>query len=73
MKLEQQVGRIFTKATKATADIVIRRTQEGKPHDEREAMEFLKIKMSAIEQALLLVASKVDELTYPAETEDSHS
>jgi len=71
MKLEQQVGRIFTKATNASADIVIRRTQQGKPHDEKEAMEFLKIKISAIEQALLLIASKVDELTNPADAKES--
>ena len=65
MKLEQQVGRIFTKATNAQADVVIVRTQRGKPHDETETLELIKIKMSAIEQAILLVASKVDELQHP--------
>ena len=73
VKLEQQVGRIFTKATNSQADLVIARTQQGKPHDEKETIELLKIKMSAIEQAILLIASKVDDLTHPAADEDAES
>ncbi|MGQ0679543.1 MAG: hypothetical protein ACT4OM_07795 [Actinomycetota bacterium] len=67
MKLEQQVGRILTKATNAAADVVIARAQMGRTHDESEALEMLKIKMSAIEQAVLLLAGKLDALTGPDE------
>lgn len=72
MKLEQQVGRIFTKATNAGADVVIARTQQGKPHDDTESLALMKIKMSAIEQAVLLLASRLDEMANPAPIEDGH-
>lgn len=73
MKLEQQVGRLFTQATNAGADIVIARTQQGKPHDDSEMVALMKIKMSAIEHAVLLIAGKLDEINHPADQEDAPS
>lgn len=73
MKLEQQVGRLFTKATNAGADIVIARTQRGLPHDDSEMLALMKIKMSSLEHAILLIAGKLDEMNHPADQQDAPS
>lgn len=52
---------------------MIARTQQGKPHDDSEMLALMKIKMSALEHAILLIASKLDEMNHPADQEDAPS